>query len=65
MTAIEIKDLRKIYKGNRGSKEVLHGINLEVKKGEFLGLLGPNGAGKTTTISCITGISEQIGRAHV
>jgi ABC-2 type transport system ATP-binding protein len=61
MTAIEIKDLRKIYKGNRGSKEVLHGINLEVKKGEFLGLLGPNGAGKTTTISCITGISEPTG----
>jgi len=61
MTALEIKDLRKIYKGNRGSKEVLHGLNLEVKKGEFVGLLGPNGAGKTTTISCITGISDPTG----
>lgn len=58
MTAIQIQQLRKTYKGNRGSKEVLHGLDLEIKKGEFVGLLGPNGAGKTTTISCITGISE-------
>lgn len=61
MTAIKIENLRKIYKGNKGSKEVLHGLNLEIKKGEFVGLLGPNGAGKTTTISCITGISEPTG----
>lgn len=62
MTAIEIKNLRKVYKANKGKKgevkEVLHGINLEIKKGEFVGMLGSNGAGKTTTISCITGISE-------
>jgi ABC-2 type transport system ATP-binding protein len=59
MSAIKIENLRKTYKGGKGGgKEVLHGINLEVKKGEFLGLLGSNGAGKTTTISCITGISD-------
>lgn len=61
MSAIKIKGLRKIYKGAKGKdaeKEVLHGLDLEIKKGEFVGLLGPNGAGKTTTISCITGISE-------
>jgi ABC-2 type transport system ATP-binding protein len=58
MAAIKIENLRKTYKGNRGSKEVLHGLNLEIKKGEFVGLLGSNGAGKTTTISCTTGISE-------
>jgi ABC-2 type transport system ATP-binding protein len=53
--AIEIRDLRKTYKGG---KEVIHGLQLEVPKGQFFGLLGPNGAGKTTTISCITGISS-------
>ena len=58
MSAIKIENLKKVYKGNRGSKEVLHGINLEIKKGEFVGVLGPNGAGKTTTINCITGVSE-------
>jgi len=33
----------------RGSRvEVLRGVSLEVRRGEFFGLLGPNGAGKTT-----------------
>lgn len=53
--AIEIKDLRKTYKGG---KEILHGLTLEVPRGQFFGLLGPNGAGKTTTISCMTGITS-------
>lgn len=65
MSAIKIENLRKTYKtkqknsqGGKVGKEVLHGINLEIKRGEFVGFLGSNGAGKTTTISCITGISE-------
>lgn len=34
-------------------KTVLHGINLDVAKGEFFGLVGMNGAGKTTLIKCL------------
>jgi ABC-2 type transport system ATP-binding protein len=56
--AIEIEGLKKTYKDKQSGKEVLHGLNLEVPKGQFFGLLGPNGAGKTTTISCITGITS-------
>jgi ABC-2 type transport system ATP-binding protein len=56
--AIEIINLKKTYKDKKNSKEVLHGLNLEIPVGQFFGLLGPNGAGKTTTISCITGISS-------
>lgn len=52
MHALEIKGLRKSYKG----KEVLHGIDLVIEPGEFFGLLGQNGAGKSTAINCITGI---------
>jgi ABC-2 type transport system ATP-binding protein len=37
-----------------GSREILHGISLDVGCGEFLGLIGPNGAGKTTLLRCIT-----------
>lgn len=61
MLAIEIKNLKKVYKKNGKSpeKEVLKGLNLEIKKGEFVGILGSNGAGKTTTINCIVGITEQ------
>jgi len=47
MQAIEVKDLRKEFKG--GIKAV-DGIDLSVAEGEIFGLLGPNGAGKTTTI---------------
>ena len=35
---------------------VLHGIDLEVRRGEVVTLLGRNGAGKTTTLKCIMGV---------
>ena len=46
-----------------GRKEVVKGVNIEVKRGEVAGLLGPNGAGKTTTFNMILGIvSPSAGR---
>lgn len=39
-----------------GSMEVLHGININVKKGEIVTIIGANGAGKTTTLRSIAGI---------
>ncbi|MGI9244014.1 MAG: ABC transporter ATP-binding protein [Verrucomicrobiales bacterium] len=47
--AIEIRDLSKSY----GKFRALHGIDLEVERGEVFGFLGPNGAGKTTAIRCL------------
>ena len=49
-TALEIRDLKKTYKNGF---EALKGIDLRIKKGDFLALLGPNGAGKSTTIGII------------
>ena len=54
--AIHIKGLRKTYRDTE--KETLHGIDLVVPQGQFIGILGPNGAGKTTTINCITGVTS-------
>ncbi|WP_124728171.1 heme ABC transporter ATP-binding protein [Staphylospora marina] len=38
-----------------GGRTVLHGIRLEVRRGECLGILGPNGSGKSTLIRVLTG----------
>ncbi|HEV7239104.1 MAG TPA: ABC transporter ATP-binding protein [Thermoanaerobaculia bacterium] len=39
-----------------GTIRALHGIDLEVKKGEIVTLIGANGAGKTTTLRTISGL---------
>lgn len=46
---IKIENLSKSYDG----KPVIHGISLEIKKGELCGFIGPNGAGKTTVIKML------------
>lgn len=51
---VEVKNLVKTY----NKKNVVDGINFEVKKGEIFGILGPNGAGKTTTLEMIETLRE-------
>jgi spermidine/putrescine transport system ATP-binding protein len=41
------------------NQEVVQGISLSIKKGEFLTLLGPSGCGKTTTLRMIAGFEKQ------
>jgi ABC-2 type transport system ATP-binding protein len=48
---IEVRGLRMRY----GSRDVLTGVDLAVRRGEVITLLGPNGAGKTTTIEILEG----------
>ena len=45
---IDIVDLKFSYDNGDESKNILNGINLEIKKGEFLTVLGHNGSGKST-----------------
>lgn len=47
-----MKDLHVKY----GNIEVLHGIDLEVRRGEIVTILGANGAGKSTTLLTISGL---------
>ena len=39
-----------------GSRQVVRGVSIHVRRGEAVGLLGPNGAGKTTVFYMITGL---------
>jgi ABC-2 type transport system ATP-binding protein len=62
--AIEIKNLKKVFKqhttlknlilGRKRLTTALNGISIDIKEGEIFGLLGPNGAGKTTLIKVLT-----------
>jgi len=55
---IKLKDVWKIYKKDELEVEVLRGINLNIKKKEFVSIMGPSGSGKSTMLSimgCING----------
>jgi phosphonate transport system ATP-binding protein len=52
---IEIKNLKKTFESGT---EALRGVNLKVKKGEFLSILGPSGSGKTTLLRSINGLES-------
>lgn len=52
MNILEVKNVRK----RLGKREIIKGIDFEVKEGEIFGFLGPNGAGKTTTIRMLVGL---------
>jgi len=42
------------------SDQILHGINLEINHGDFIGITGPSGAGKTTLCMCLKGLIPHV-----
>jgi lipopolysaccharide export system ATP-binding protein len=49
---LRTEGLIKIY----GSRAVVNGVDIQLKRGEIVGLLGPNGAGKTTSFYMMVGL---------
>ena len=58
--AVEVRGLRQSYERGlfRRSIEVLHGIDLALRAGEFVGLVGPNGSGKSTLMRVRAAVDE-------
>nr|WP_321458315.1 ABC transporter ATP-binding protein [uncultured Cohaesibacter sp.] len=54
MASVSLSDIRKSF----GTVEVLHGIDLEIEKGEFVVFVGPSGCGKSTMLRLIAGLEE-------
>lgn len=50
---IQVRDVTKKYRLGSNEVEVLHGINLEVRSGEFVSVMGQSGSGKTTLMNLI------------
>jgi multiple sugar transport system ATP-binding protein len=54
MAEVVLRGIRKSY----GATEVLHGIDLEVKDGEFVVFVGPSGCGKSTLLRIVAGLEK-------
>lgn len=53
MQLLELSDVTRHYKNGSVRTDVLKGINLQVKRGEFLSIMGPSGSGKSTLLNII------------
>lgn len=53
---IEIHGLKKSY--DKGRVQALNGIDLEIKKGEFVSIMGPSGSGKSTLLNMIGALDK-------
>jgi putative ABC transport system ATP-binding protein len=61
-TAVVVaENLRKTYRISRPAREVLRGVSLEVRRGEFVALMGPSGCGKSTLLHVLGGLEPPDG----
>ena len=58
---VEIRNLTKHYTRGKQKVEVLHGLSMDIPKGDFVALMGPSGSGKTTLLNLIGGLDQPSG----
>ena len=59
--ALDIKDFNLWY----GKSQALHGVNMEIQKGEVTALIGPSGCGKSTLLRCLNRMNDLIDELRV
>jgi ABC-type phosphate/phosphonate transport system ATPase subunit len=57
-TLVSLRNLTKTYQRGPEKIEVLHGVDLDIDKGDFIALMGPSGSGKTTLLNLIGGLDS-------
>ena len=57
MSQVLVQGVRKAY----GSVQVIHGVDIDIKDGEFVVLVGPSGCGKSTLLRMVAGLESITG----
>src|SRR5499433_3836782 len=55
---VQVRNVTKVYERGRQKVEVLHGLSLDIPRGDFVALMGPSGSGKTTLLNLIGGLDQ-------
>ena len=58
MASITLKNIVKRYGKGPGANQVIHGVNADIKDGEFVVIVGPSGCGKSTLLRMVAGLEE-------
>ncbi len=58
MASISLRNIIKRYGHGPKANQVIHGVNAEVKDGEFIVIVGPSGCGKSTLLRMVAGLEE-------
>ncbi|HRV82649.1 MAG TPA: ATP-binding cassette domain-containing protein, partial [Planctomycetota bacterium] len=61
---IRVQGVYKSFATKKGTVQVLDGVNLSVREGEFLAIVGPSGCGKSTLLNCMAGF-ERISQGSI
>jgi sn-glycerol 3-phosphate transport system ATP-binding protein len=61
MGAISLRNVVKAYGHGPKANPVIHGVNAEIKDGEFIVIVGPSGCGKSTLLRMVAGLEEITG----
>jgi putative ABC transport system ATP-binding protein len=54
----QLKGVSRIYQKGKERVEVLHELDLEIPKGDFIAVMGPSGSGKTTLLNLLGGLDK-------